>query len=563
MKVKLLIPFFAFCGMLSLMSSCSSEEIFSKAGGFTAFTGGKITESPIMRVPFEASDSIKLPGFSARTSMERTVIGGVGSFLWEPGDYVYIQDDSDKFFKSQNELTEAKKRSTFFVKGAYTDKSSYEVYYNGTESGSDPTKVTIAAVQTQSQFNSTKHFGAAGDCGVAVAKKNTGVDEGGYNFDLAHKASYLCFLPFISNQAQRGSFKIKSIELNSNDNIAGTYDLSSDGLSGSGSSKKILLRVGDQGQGLALADQSAVTKKIENSLYVVIAPGTHSISVKYTVFDTKTNETFSVSKNYGSRTLEANKIYDIAVDLGMTAFSGGHQEANKFHYTGHEIYMWDAQENYWSGYEWDSDNPKQFAEDYRDYEPKSKEKDPKRWFNDKPAPGQASTPLFQKLPNVNEALWYVKKGDAHYDDSTKWTIYDKTYTGGIWLKKLDVIARENGKTREELKAKAPNGLDYRIVDMNEITDPNVLMELYPLNQPAPSMKDNYIFIPFGGGFSNKMAEPGSGLWSWTSSMYNDSHLESYSFVFVSYISKDGSNEKLMLAVDGSYRGDCLQAIPFE
>ncbi len=72
MKVKLLIPFFAFCGMLSLMSSCSSEEIFSKAGGFTAFTGGKITESPIMRVPFEASDSIKLPGFSARTSMERT-----------------------------------------------------------------------------------------------------------------------------------------------------------------------------------------------------------------------------------------------------------------------------------------------------------------------------------------------------------------------------------------------------------------------------------------------------------------------------------------------------------
>lgn len=84
----------------------------------------------------------------------------------------------------------------------------------------------------------------------------------GFKFDLHHKASYLCFLPYFTTPEKRNTYKIKSIEITSNNNIAGTYDLSQTGLSGAGDSKTITLNVGTDGNGLALADQSTASKSI-------------------------------------------------------------------------------------------------------------------------------------------------------------------------------------------------------------------------------------------------------------------------------------------------------------
>ena len=199
MKTISFITFAACVTASALMSSCSNEENAATNGQLTAFTGGIVTEAPMSRVQLGASESSTVaPGFLTRTSMERPAIGGKGTFFWEKGDVIYVQDDNNKFFQSQSNIADKTARNTFLVNGAYGANTSYDVYYYGTHSSSDPKKVVIAATQTQAAFNDTKHFGASGDCGVAKAEKNTEAGKSGYKFDLEHKVSYLCFLPYIT-----------------------------------------------------------------------------------------------------------------------------------------------------------------------------------------------------------------------------------------------------------------------------------------------------------------------------------------------------------------------------
>ena len=504
MKIISFITFAACVTASALMSSCSNEENAATNGQLTAFTGGIVTEAPMSCVQLGASESSTVaPGFLTRTSMERPAIGGKGTFFWEKGDVIYVQDDNNKFFQSQSNIADKTARNTFLVNGAYGANTSYDVYYNGTQSGSDPKKVVIAATQEQAAFNDTKHFGASGDCGVAKAEKNTEAGKSGYKFDLEHKASYLCFLPYITSKEQRENYKIQSIELTSNNNIAGTYDLSSTGLSGEGSSKTITLRAGENG--LLLADKTVNTQNITNSLYMVVAPGEYTIKVKYTLFDTKTNKTLTLTKSYGSRTLAANTIYDIPVNLNMATSSDG----------GHNYYMWDAAENYWSGHEWDSTDPWQpIKEDAptNDKDPKSKEADASRWYHEGGGSFEASVnPLFKKLPNANEMAWYVMKGDPHWDNSAQWKAFGKVYTGGIWLKKLSVIAKENNKQLADLKDKSHESVDVR-------TDYKTY-SISPISgKPKDSEISKYFFLPALGYYdSGQLDSLGSYGCYWSSS----------------------------------------------
>ncbi len=321
MKTKLFISFAAFVAASVLMSSCSNDEstaTTTTTDQLTAFTGGIVTEVPMERVQIGTSGGSALtPGITTRISMNRDAIGGQGVFLWEPNDVIYVEDDNNKLCKSLNTITESAPRTTFLVNGSYSTKGQYDVYYCGTNSGAGVKKVVIASNQTQVAFNNTKHFGAVGDCGVAKATKTTAAGKSGYRFDLEHKVSYLCFLPYMASQEDRANFKIKHIEITSKaDNISGTYDLGQTGLSGTGNSKTITLNVGTDGNGLELADQTTATKSIKNSLYVVIAPGTRKLSVKYTVFSIKENEELTLTKHYKSHNFAVNRICDIPVSLG-------------------------------------------------------------------------------------------------------------------------------------------------------------------------------------------------------------------------------------------------------
>ena len=507
MKTKSFIAFAACIAVSALTYSCSNEENTAASNGqLTAFTGGIVTEAPMERVLIGTSESSPVaPGFLTRTSMGRKKIGGEGTFYWEKGDVIYVQDKDNKLFKSKSYMADKAATSiTFYVGGSYTAKGQYDVYYCGTNSGAGPKKVVIASTQKQTAFNNTKHFGASGDCGVAKATKNTGKGKSGYKFDLAHKASYLCFLPYIASQYLRANYRIQRIEITSNNNIAGTYDLTLDGLSGSGGSKTITLNVGDKG--LMLADQNTETKSIKNSLYVVIAPGSHSLKVKYTVLDTKANKVMTMTKSYRRHNFAANKICDIPVSLGAIALYGGHN-----------YYMWDAKENYWFGHEWDSANPWQptgtgSTPNY----PKSNA-DGDRWFHEGRGFSEASVnPLFSKLPNANEMAWYVMKGDPHWDNSTKWELFGKPYTGGIWLKKLSVIAQEQGKQPTEMRKVAPNGVNL-LTTYIDYDDSDY--EVAPASsKPKDSEISKYFFLPALGYYpAGQLCDLGSHCYYWSSS----------------------------------------------
>lgn len=515
MKTKLFISFVAFAAASVLMSGCSNDEstaTTTTTDQLTAFTGGIVTEAPIERVQIGTSDSSTVvPSITTRTSMNRNGIGVQGAFLWEPKDVIYVEDDKKKLCKGKSTITNAVARTTFLVDGTYTKNSQYDVYYCGTNTGAGEKKVVIAGSQTQVAFNNTKHFGAAGDCGVAKAAKATVAGKRGYSFNLQHKASYLCFLPYMAIKVQRANFKIRRIEITSNNNISGTYGLTQAGLSGTGNSKTITLNVGRDG--LKLADQATATKSIKNSLYVVIAPGTHALKVKYTVSDAK-NTVMTITKSYKSHNFGANKICDIPVNLGVR------------HYSGRNYYMWDAAENYWSGHEWDASVAWQptTAGASNDGYPKSKTADGARWYHEGSRSFEASVnPLFKQLPNANEIGWYVLKGDAHWDNSTQWTVFGKTYTGGIWLKKLSVIAQENGKEPAALKQADPKG--------NNLLQKSDYYYISPKNgKPADSEIGNYFFLPALGYYSNgKLYDLGSSGVYWSSSAYPSPSLSSRAY----------------------------------
>ena len=538
MKTKLFVSFAAFVAASALMCSCSNEESAdsnnnsNSNGQLTAFTGGIVTEAPMERMQLSTPEiSTEVPGFLTRISMNREKIGDKGDFYWEPKDVIYVEDDKGKLCKSQNEITESARRITFLVDGSYT-KKEYNVYYYGTKSdASENKKVVIASNQTLEGFNNTKHFGAAGDCGVAKATKTTVAGKSGYRFDLAHKASYLCFLPYITSEEQRKNYKIKSIEITSKaDNISGTYDLSQDGLSGTGNSKTIMLNVGTDGNGLALADQSTAKTSIKNSLYVVIAPGKRKLSVKYTVFSVKDNKDLTLTKNYNSHTFAVNQICDISVNL---------EESDIFKdlYSGHNYYLWDAKENYWSGHEWDAKDPYQLK---RQGYPKSKSADGARWYNDGIGAFRAfQNPLFKKLPNAQELAWYVMKGDPHWENTTKWKVFGNTYkTGGIWLKKLSVIANDVHKELSELKRDYPHGLNGSGCNFEKSV---------PIKSGKPDNIKDYFFLPALGSymFGTLYGLGSSGFyWSSSSSPINndpfDKEEKAYSIYFTSTELKYGN-----------------------
>lgn len=550
MKTKLFVSFAAFVAASALMCSCSNEESAdsnnnsNSNGQLTAFTGGIVTEAPMERMQLSTPEiSTEVPDFLTRISMNREKIGDKGDFYWEPKDVIYVEDDKGKLCKSQNVITKSAPRTTFLVDGSYT-KKEYKVYYYGTKSdASEKKKVVIADNQTQEEFNNTKHFGASGDCGVAKAEKATVSGRSGYKFDLEHKASYLCFLPYITSEEQRKNYKIKSIEITSKaDNISGTYDLSQDGLSGTGDSKTITLNVGTDGNGLALADQSTAKTSIKNSLYVVIAPGKRKLSVKYTVFSVKDNKEFTLTKNYPSRNFAVNRICDIPVSLEVS-------DIFKDLYSGHNYYMWDAAKNYWSGHEWDSADPWQPKENSKKDSryPKSKSADPDRWYNEGSGAFVASVnPLFKKLPNAQEIAWYVLKGDAHWDNTTPWKALGNTYTGGIWLKKLSVIAQEVHKKPSDLKRDYPEGINVTETSFEQNG---------PLTSGKPAKIDDYFFLPaLGFWYNGALYSLGSNGFYWSSSSDPFSKEKAFSLFFSSDEVKFGSN---------SYRFNGFVAQPFK
>ena len=429
---------------------------------------------------------------ATRTSLTHTTVGGGCNYFWENNDKIYVIDD-DGTKQASNALasTTQAANAKFYLPGKYNNTNKYKVRYTGTAGTAD--KVTIAATQSQSAGNNTAHLGASGDCGVAEANRNGGR----FDFQLEHKAAYLCFLPRTTSSVL-GACQLRKIQVISNNDIAGTYDFNDNGLNlttPTGTSKTITLTCGS---GFALTTTTSDINTT-NTCYMVIAPGTHTLTVKYWVYDPITGIQGTITKPIASRPYNENTITDLTANLDVR------------NYPSDDYYMWDAADNqhYWAGHI--SEQPKT---NYNSGDPTPtgypQNNTDSRWYNETSFPVSASGSC-KDCPNVNECLWYAEKGDPHWDDIMIWATLGHLHKGGMWIKKRNHITGFSA-------AVAPDGTDYTTSTTVAYSAgaPSIpYISTSPLSNPT-----EYFYLPTlgsynGGALSHMYLHPIGFYWSST------------------------------------------------
>ena len=413
------------------------------------------------------------PEATTRTAILKHTKGTGASVNWSSSDKIWVKDDAGTWQQSATAtIPSAANQSfaTFALSGTYTGASHDIIYTNTAVTGSQP-QVEIKAIQTQSAPNNFDHAGESGDCGIA-----TGVKLGsGYNFTLNHKASYLCLIPRTNNEYVKRSTLIK-VEIMSDDEIAGTYNMAADGTLtlASGGSKTITVATGS-----GFAIDNAVDDMSKNATYAVVAPGTHTFRIRYWLRNTTDNPDGAIEGTVSkivTLNCTAGSIHDITANLNPHDYDGDH------------YYMWDAQEQYWKGYEWNKGGSQPTLEQglihatsSNDYAQSNTDS---RYYNTAftyGADNKATHSSCKDLPNVNEMTWYAAAGDPRWDTDELWTTMGHLYKDGMWFKKKANIIGYNLNT-------AVDGSDWRTTSKEQD---------WSVSKTLPSTADagNYFYLP--------------------------------------------------------------------
>ena len=476
--------------------------VFGIALAFASCANEDIAQNPNGKDNDESLTTFSTGDPTTRTSMESD-----GKFFWEAGDKIYVKDDNGTWNASSNSPTGKTAYFKFKVPGTYTAHMSYEVYYPGKNGNQN--QVTIAANQSQTEPNSTAHFGASGDCGMATATRIA--SERNFNFTLDHKAAYLLFLPRTSNTILHDCYLTK-VEVNSDNDITDTYTLNpaTGKLTGTGTGKQIVLKTkgsGTYANGFPLTNNA--TSAATNGAYVVIKPGTHILKIRYWVKDVATGTEGTITKTLSSASYDQNKYYNITANLDVK------------NYDGDKYYMWDAQEQYWKGHEWNLGGSQPTlsqgltgATSSNDY---AKSNADSRYYNESYPSYGVSNPATHSsckdLPNANEMSWYCMYGDPRWDADELWTTMGHLYKGGMWFKKKSVLLAEGNYNTEK---SADNTTDlrttYKYYNNNSSS----------INSGVPSAADagNYFYLPaLGYYYSGQLNLVGYNGFYWSSSAY--------------------------------------------
>ena len=463
------------CGLTLAFASCANDDLAQN---------GKTT-----------TDDKGLTAFSTGEPATRTTMEADGKFYWEAGDKIWVKDDSGNWKQSSNSPTGKTASFKFLMPGKYTAKSSYEVYYPGKNGYQD--RVTISANQTQTEPNTTAHFGASGDCGIAKATRNATSHE--FEFALDHKAAYLVFKPYTNDDILKHCYLTK-IEVTSDNDIASTStytldptaDTGAGALTGTGNGKQIVLETKGSGaytNGFPLTNTSA--NLTTNGAYMVIKPGTHTLRIRYWVKDVATHVEGTITKIIPSHTFAKNEYVNMEADLQIKNYDGDH------------YYMWDAQEQYWKGYEWTKNlgagvgQPTLESQPAGNYARNSSDAN-NRWYNDGLSSGRfdATHSPCKDLPNANEMSWYCMYGDPRWDGDELWTTMGHLYKGGMWFKKKSVLQAENHYNTEK---SANNATDLHTTWLPYT---NTKRSITGSGLPSVADANKYFYLPALGYYQN-------------------------------------------------------------
>ena len=466
-------------GIALTFASCAKEDVAQNPSNKEGDNDKNLTT-------FIAGDEAK-----TRTSLDYNS----SDFSWEAGDYIYVKDDDGVMRKSTNAPTQKVASFRYRVPGKFGASASYKVYYLG--KNSNGSQVTISANQTQTAPDNTEHFGTAGDYGTATA---TGAVGGSiFSFQLEHQPAYLVFQPYTSNTILRNCYLTK-VEVTSDNDIAETYTVntSTGALTGSAGGKKIVLTTkgGSNPNGFPLNNSSASVST--NGAYMVIKPGTHILKVRYWVKDVATNVEGTITKTLPATAYASNTYYDMTANLNVR------------NYDGDKYYMWDAQQNYWSGHEWNKANPWQPVLNGNSNSNYAQSNADPRYYNEAftyGADNKATHTSCKDLPNVNEMTWYAAKGEPRWDADELWTTMGHLYKGGMWFKKKANISGFDAN-------KAVDGSDWRT---------NGNGTYWSASQTLPDAADagNYFYLPALGYYkvSGQLSGVGDVGYYWSSSAY--------------------------------------------
>ena len=486
----------------------SLAVVFSIALTFASCAKEDVAQNPTNKegdndknlTTFVAGDEAK-----TRTSLDYNS----SDFSWEAGDYIYVKDDDGVLRKSTNAPTSKVAAFKYKVPGKFGASASYKVYYLG--KNSNGSQVTISANQTQTAPDNTEHFGTAGDYGTATA---TGAVGGGiFSFQLEHQPAYLVFQPYVSNTVLHDCYLTK-VEVSSDNDIAETYTVNTttgalDASAVTGGDKIVLTTTGSgsYSNGFPLTNNAASVTT--NGAYMVIKPGTHTLKVRYWVKDVATNVEGTITKTLPATAYASNTYYDMTANLNVR------------NYDGTKYYMWDAQQTYWAGHEWNSANPWQPVLNGNSNSNYAQNNGDPRYYNEAftyGADNKATHTPCKDLPNINEMTWYAAKGDPRWDGDELWTTMGHLYKGGMWFKKKANISGFNPNT-------AVDGTDWRT---------NSRGRTWSVSKTLPDAADagNYFYLPALGCYnSGQLYDVGSLGIYWSSSAEPDNSNNGYGLNF--------------------------------
>ena len=496
-------------GIALTFASCAKEDVAQNPTNKEGDNDKNLTT-------FVAGDEAK-----TRTSLDYNS----SDFSWEAGDYIYVKDDDGVLQKSSNAPTQKVASFRYRVPGKFGASASYKVYYLG--KNSNGSQVTISANQMQTAPDNTEHFGTAGDYGTATA---TGAVGGSiFSFQLEHQAAYLVFQPYTSNTILHNCYLTK-IEVSSDNDIAETYTVNTTtgalDASTVTNGNKIVLTTKDPTWGSSNYNGFPLTNNAAsvttNGAYMVIKPGTHTLKVRYWVKDVATNVEGTITKTLPATAYASNTYYDMTANLNVRDYDGDH------------YYMWDAQQQYWYGYEWTrhlSGNTGQPTLNYNSSSnyPQSNS-DVSRWYNEYYPSYGVSNPATHSsckdLPNANEMSWYCMYGDPRWDADELWTTMGHLYKGGMWFKKKSVLLAEGNYNTEK---SADNTTDLRTT-WKYYNNTNSSIN----NSGLPSAADanKYFYLPALGYYdSGQLNDVGLVGYYWSSSAYPWVSNNAYSLYF--------------------------------
>lgn len=429
-----------------LLAGCTADEIETD----------KKTKTPDIPEGATLFESIAQP--ETRTSVGGYSPGESLNLLWNIYDFIWVKTSSAPTGwvegYSQNIPWSKKVASevVFWLKDRLTE-DSYLVRYTGPkDEGLSYDKVTIPSEQSKIAIqNDPYYFFLHGDCGVAVARKDKLT--GRYKFQLEHKAAYIGIAPHSSNYSMivrkySPNFVVESIKVTADQAICGTFNFNDDGID-------LTSRPAATEQNKSITTSGCFIdeghNELSNASIIALAPGTYgTVKVEYVIGTTEGGEKVTVTREYKNVTFTAGKVKWMRPDFRA------------------ELCF------------------KTYSDDRR----------------------------VKKCPNVNELRWLIEKGDPHIGKFYYGSGYDPetgisaAFSRGIWIKKLSVIAKENGKTVEQLKAAAPDGANYEVKGgaPKTITD---------LPSDLPNNMGDYIFLPATGSYGED--------YFWSSSYYPEGY----------------------------------------